>query len=123
MHASNANAGVHRSKFTRHPQPHLPPHVLERHRRVLAGILHKRILIEEWRKEVREDPVDDGSSSTRGARPTYQSRLREQFLELRDALPERLRPGAAARVAIMENGMRFPFQDIDETLTWMSFQL
>ncbi|KIY73813.1 hypothetical protein CYLTODRAFT_416836 [Cylindrobasidium torrendii FP15055 ss-10] len=91
----------------RRPQPQLPPHVLERHRRVLAGILHKRLLIEEWRKEVggAMDPSDP-SRSCSGPR-TYQSRLREQFVELREVLPERLRPGAAARVAIMENAMNY----------------
>lgn len=49
------------------------------------------------------DPSSDPSRSCSGPR-TYQSRLREQFVELREVLPERLRPGAAARVAIMENG-------------------
>ena len=100
---STAFAPVPNPKFGRRPPPNLPPHILERHRRILAGILHKRIVIEEWRKEVGEE---EPSTSSRGPgpRPTYQSRLREQFLELRDALPSRLRPGAAARVAIMETG-------------------
>lgn len=40
-------------------------------------------------------------------RPTYQSRLREQFWQLRDALPAPLKPKAADRVAIMENAMYY----------------
>lgn len=88
------------------PGHHLPPHIIERHRRVLAGILHKRFLIDRWRRNV----VMAAEPEPR-ERPTYQSRLREQFLELRDALPAPLKPKAADRVAIMENGESlFPFQ-------------
>ncbi|SJL10398.1 uncharacterized protein ARMOST_13784 [Armillaria ostoyae] len=84
------------------PGHHLPPHIIERHRRVLAGILHKRFLIDRWRRNV----VMAAEPEPR-ERPTYQSRLREQFLELRDALPALLKPKAADRVAIMENAMYY----------------
>ncbi|KAK0194431.1 hypothetical protein F5146DRAFT_436572 [Armillaria mellea] len=84
------------------PGHQLPPHIIERHRRVLAGILHKRFLIDRWRRNV----VMAAEPEPR-ERPTYQSRLREQFLELRDALPAPLKPKAADRVAIMENAMYY----------------
>ncbi|KAK0205366.1 hypothetical protein DFS33DRAFT_1383264 [Desarmillaria ectypa] len=81
---------------------HLPPHIIERHRRVLAGILHKRFLIDRWRRNV----VMAAEPEPR-ERPTYQSRLRERFLELRDALPSPLKSKVADRVAIMENAMYY----------------
>lgn len=87
----------------RRAHPNLPPHVLEHHRKVLATILKKRLVIEQWRRHVGSEVAPTASPK---ARPTYQARLNQEFAELRAALPDRLKPAAHDRPAIMANGTR-----------------
>ncbi|KAF8916652.1 hypothetical protein CPB85DRAFT_1288956, partial [Mucidula mucida] len=89
---------------SRRAHPHLPHHVLEHHRKVLATILKKRLAIEQWRRHVRNEMTP---STEPHARPTYQNRLSQEFTELRSALPARLQPATSDRVATMSNAMSY----------------
>ncbi|KAF9029523.1 hypothetical protein BDZ89DRAFT_1065309 [Hymenopellis radicata] len=89
---------------SRRAHPHLPHHVLEHHRKVLATILKKRLAIEQWRRHVRNEMTP---STEPHARPTYQNRLSQEFSELRSALPARLQPATSDRVTIMSNAMSY----------------
>lgn len=92
---------------SRPTHPHLPPHVLEHHRKVLATILKKRLAIEQWRRQVRNEVTPSTSPK---ARPTYQNRLSQEFSDLRAALPERLQVGGHDRMSIMANGWSVSFR-------------
>ncbi len=96
-----STSSIKSASASRRAHPHLPHHVLEHHRKVLATILKKRLAIEQWRRHVRNEMTP---STEPHARPTYQNRLSQEFTELRSALPARLQPATSDRVATMSNG-------------------